>query len=170
MTVFPEGRPMSALAEFLRTEGKEIAAKAREMQSLLDEWKREVGQFLHWVRVAIGQADPDGALFVRQVPVYVREVRFGEYELPALEIVFGSTVVSVTPRSRFNMGFLKVGDPPTERPLEGRIDLTEGGRRYHAFRVNTPDGHRWFLTDEDRRKVTPVSHDAIQDVLLDLLK
>jgi hypothetical protein len=170
MTVFPEGRPMSALAEFLRTEGKEIAAKARENQALLDEWRKEVDQFLFWIRAAITEADAEGTLFVRQVPKYLREVRFGEYELPALEIVFGATVVSVTPRARFLVGELKVGDPPVEYPLEGWFELTDGALEYHAYRVRTPDGVRWFLTDRGQRKVTPLTRDSIQDVLLELLR
>lgn len=161
---------MSALAEFLRTEGKEIAAKARENHDLLFEWLGDVDQFLAWVKEAIKEADPEGTLFVRQVPKYLREIRFGEYELPSLEIVFGATVVSVIPRARFLAGELKAGDPPAEYPLEGKIDLTDGPRVYHAYRVRTPDGSRWFLTDRDRRKVTPVTREAIQDVLLDLLR
>lgn len=161
---------MSALAEFLRTEGKEVAAKARENQALLDEWRKDVDQFLFWVRGAIQEADPEQTLFVRQVPKYLREIRFGEYELPALEIVFGATVVSVTPRARFLAGELKVGDPHGDRPLEGKLDLTDGARVYHAYRVRTADGIRWFLTDPDRRRVTPLTRQAIQDALLDLLK
>ena len=163
---------MSQLAEYLKTTGKEISAKTKENRPLLDEWKRDVEQFLSTVQNAIESADTDKVLFLRRSRVLLREVRFGEYELPSLEIVLGDTEVRVEPRARFNVGRLKDPVSGSEYPVEGRIDITDGVRRYLAYRVPLVEkGHYgWWVCDEDRHRVRFWSDLVIQDVVLDLLQ
>jgi hypothetical protein len=162
---------MSQLAEYLKTTGKEISAKVRENKPLLDEWRRDVEQFLQTVQSAVEAADTEQVLFLRRSRVLLREVRFGEYELPSLEIVLGDTEVRVEPRARFHMGRLKDPQDGTEFQVEGRIDITDGVRRYLAYRVPVLEkGHGWWICDEDRKRVRFGRDEVIQDVILDLLK
>ncbi len=161
---------MSQLAEYLKTTGKEISAKAQENKQSLDEWRRDVDQFLQVVRSAVEAADSERVLFIRKSRVYLREVRFGEYELPSLEIVLGDTEVKVEPQGRFNVGRLRTPDGSAFQ-IEGRVDITDGTRRYLAYR--TPlleNGHGWWVCDEDRKDPRFWKDEVIQDVILDLLK
>jgi hypothetical protein len=161
---------MSQLAEYLKTTGKEISAKAQANKPLLDEWRRDVEHFLQVVQSAVEAADSERVLFIRKSRAYLREVRFGEYELPSLEIVLGDTEVKVEPRARFNVG--RVTDPETgdEFRVEGRIDITDGIRRYLAYRVPMENGQGWWIIDEDRKHARRWKDEVIQDVILDLLK
>ena len=111
----------------------------------------------------------ESVLFIRKSRVYLREVRFGEYELPSLEIVLGDTEVKVEPQGRFNVGRLRTPDGG-DFQVEGRVDITDGSRRYVAYRVSVENGPVWYICDEDRRLVRRWKDEVIQDVILDLLK
>jgi hypothetical protein len=161
---------MSALAEFLRTEGKEIARLAADRQQILDEWRRDVEAFLALVRSAVEAADAEHVLFLKKSTRFLREQRIGEYELPTLAVVLGNTEVAVEPRARFNVGRVPLDSPDPGRQIEGRIQIGPPGECYHALRVKAAVGFEWVIVDRDYRTVRPATAEVIQQVLLDLLK
>lgn len=163
---------MSALAEFLRTEGKEIARLAADRQQILDEWRRDVEAFLALVRSAVEAADTERVLFLKKSTKNLREQRIGEYELPSLGVVLGKFEVTVEPVARYNAGFISTDGGDIGRRIEGTIWIREGkyGPRYSAHRLKEGDGFIWVIVDDDRRQVRPATVEVIQDVILELLK
>jgi hypothetical protein len=166
---------MSRLAEYLITTGKEISAKSRESQGLLKEWQDSVEQFMRDVQSLLEVADPDKVPYIRRTVEVRWEQRFGEYRLPAMDIMLGDTLVRVIPRSRFNVGRLQLPGATAAVPIEGRIDLKGPGQIDQAFRVPTPEGHKWFLSDEycppsGERTLIPFAIESIQNIVLELLR
>ena len=133
------------LSEFLQEKAKDESQ--RERFRLRDEWvdasNRLIGQFRLWLQ----NADTLGVLEVWEQDVEHLEERAGAYRVPDLYIRLGGTDVKVRPVSSSAVGTIREGDGVGNR-LRGRVDITDGGRRYILYRTVQEGEERWYALDE----------------------
>jgi hypothetical protein len=167
----------TSFQEFLRqkTEGSNWKDRGRNRQEWLDALTRLFDQIRAWIR----EADPEGVLELVSYQVQRVEDRLGVYDAPAMKIRLNLDFVDIQPMGRFAIGTFsfqqfqalwrneqKWGDLSG-----GRVDMTDGERRYILLRSITDGRDCWYAVPGDRDGV-PAPFDArcLQAILQDLWK
>jgi len=150
--------------EFLKEKAKEKDHVERRQRR--EEWvaaiSRLIAQFLTWLQ----EADPEGVLEIFPVDLEKAEQGLGPYQVPGLTIRLSEAVVQVIPVARNVVGYVGTrGDHGVK--AEGRIDMTDGARKYILYRT-LADGEHWYVLDE-RYQPTPLDRERFVAVLQDLL-
>jgi hypothetical protein len=159
--------------EFLRQ--KAAASDWKERSLNRDLWLGALNQLFNQVREWLREADPDGVLEIVPYQVQRMEERLGIYDAPALKIRLGTESVDVRPVGRFSIGPIFSRTPKdslsprgTDQPPKGRVDITDGDRRYMLLRAGGEGPDRWFVMDNDLQE-TPFDRARLEAILQDLL-
>jgi hypothetical protein len=158
--------------EFLRqkTAGSDIRERNHNRAEWVGALRRLLDQIQDWLRAA----DPEGLLEVEPYEVQRAESRLGIYDAPALKIRLNTDEADLLPIGRYAFGPLSAvvhralhGVAGTDGPAAGRVDITDGERRYMLFRDIKADPERWFAVD-DQARVNPFDQAHLEAILQDL--
>jgi hypothetical protein len=156
---------MKTLREFLEEKARIPGQEERRQRR--EEWvacvQRIMQQFSDW----LAEADTLGVLEIVPLDLERIEQGLGNYRVPGWSIQFEDTVIKILPVGRNVLGFL---GPETEKPLrpQGRIDVTDGARRFILYRVLQDDGEQWLVVD-DKYRVTPLDRQRFEAMIQELL-
>jgi hypothetical protein len=168
-----EHTPALSFREFLRAKAEELGIRDRHRRR--NEWlgalHRLADQLQDWLR----QSDPEGLLDIEPYEVARSEHKLGNYNAPALKIRFGPRGVDIVPMSRdvISTVFDVATGPSTSlmaeaTPFAGRVDVTDGFRKFNLFRQIRDDEDHWWVRDEHDR-FTPLNSDSWERILQVLL-
>jgi len=151
-------------AEKLRAEGSRAAQKR-------DEWVAAVDRLNRQIREWLTQADPDHKfLEVRERPYPLREEGIGAYEVHGLSICLGPREVRVEPIARNVAGpFSATGVIHVNRAY-GRVDLTDGLRKFMIFRIEKDPEDRWNIIEQDGFRMQTFDQSAFEEAFKSLLE
>ncbi len=142
--------------EFLRQ--KADGSGVRERNRNRGEWLSALNALFEQIRDWLRAADPDD--LIESVPYEVQRVEghLGIYDAPALKIRLGAEEVDVVPVGRYAIGpwtaqSMKslLGIEGTDGPVAGRVDITNGERKYLLLRDASTGKDRWYAVDEYSR-------------------
>jgi hypothetical protein len=157
---------MMTFQEFLHKKAAEQHQHERRQRR--DEWIAAVGRLFDQIRAWLAEADPDHLLDVVPLEVQSIEASLGVYNIPSLKIGVGDSSVQIVPRGRDALGI--VGGPGgLGIRAEGRVDITDGVRKYILYRSLQDGQERWFLLDQDFRP-HPLDRARLEAALQDLLE
>jgi hypothetical protein len=95
---------------------------------------------MNWIQ----ESDPKGLLIIERMELARTEPRLGTYTAPALKISLGDAAVRVVPMGRDVRGSYR-NDEGTERRYEGRVDITDGLRKYVLYRIADEGSQAWIV-------------------------
>jgi hypothetical protein len=131
------------------------------------EWCRAYAglkdQICRWLR-----EDGDGKIRINSEWIERREEGLGAYTIEALRVDIGASSVNVVPVSRNVIAHI---NPPGggEFRGEGRVDITDGARKYYLYRTIQDGTDVWYVVDERRHEVTPLTRERFQEIVIDLM-
>jgi hypothetical protein len=164
-----EEETMNTLAEFLTEQAQQMQAHAPEWKKKRDEWVQAVNRLTDQLEVWVRRADAPGILDVERVKVTRREEGVGVYEVPVLAVNLGPRRVEVIPVARNTVGSVQErADGPGQR-TQGRVDITNGIRKYLLYRL-AGDAGEWVLLDELDHRPRPLDETAFGAALVSLLR
>jgi hypothetical protein len=165
----------TSFQEFLRqkVEGSDWRDRNRTRGEWLGALNRLLDQIQDWLR----ELDPEDVLELITYQVERVEERLGVYDAPALKIRVNTDAAEILPMGRFAMRPLSLQGlllqnmpsiPVDQQRHEGRVDITNGERRYVLLR-RIEDGHdRWYALRKMDRAV-PFDRTCFEEILKDLL-
>jgi hypothetical protein len=155
---------MTSFQEFLHKKAEEQHQGLRRDRR--DEWilavKRLNEQISEWLR----EADPEKLLDVMPLVFDKAETGLGPYKVPGLKIGLGDLSVQVIPVARNVVGSPRLlGDGAQ---LAGRVDITDGIKKYVIRRILSEGAEFWEVLDE-HFGAAPFDQARLESILQDLL-
>jgi hypothetical protein len=154
---------MLTLREFLHNKAQEENQTQRRERR--NEWiaDRLIKQICAW----LAEADPDKVLEIIPLDLEKAEPELGVYRVPGLKLVAGDASVQVVPVGRNVVGLV---GPRGEVSLraEGRVDITDGVRKYILYRTLQDGRENWYALNE-RFEATVLDRGRLEAILVDLL-
>jgi len=168
-----ENAPTLSFREFLRTKSDEFGVGDRHRRR--QEWLAALNNLQRQLREWLHQSDPEGLLDVEPYDVARTERKLGTYDAPALKIRLGPGEVGIVPMSReiTTTVFDVATEPSTSLTagaisFAGRVDVTDGSRKYNLYRQIRGGEDHWWIHDE-RDRLTELDSDSFERILQDLL-
>lgn len=171
--------PTLSFREFLKAKAEEYGV--RDRHRLRDEWLAAVNQLLAQLQEWLQQADPEGLLDIIRYKVARTEQGLGTYDAPAMKIRFGPGEVDVVPMSRGlkppnfpaatgpRSSSSTPGSPTFSPPsYGGRVDLTDGYRKYNLYRNRSGLHDVWEVPD-DGGGLNELTSGLFEQIVQDLL-
>ncbi len=163
----------TSFQEFLRQKAE--GTDSRDRNRLRAEWLGALNRLLDLIRDWLREADPDDLLEVVPYEVQRVEDRLGVYDAPAMKIRLGPDGVDIVPVGRFSLGPVSVKalfNLPVSRdksdPIWGRVDITNGERKYLLLRFIDAGQDQWWMVDEQSR-TDLLDQQHLETILRDLL-
>ncbi len=159
---------MSTLTDFLKEEAQRLRAESQSAQERRDEWIASLGRLMPQLRQWLEQADTEKVLNVVDSPASLEEEGLGKYTVPRLKITLGTRRINVLPFARNVVGSLPGSEPPLK--LQGRVDVVGPDEKYMLYRVQTPEGEKWFIVDDERYRFQPLDKASFEAAVLSMLQ
>jgi hypothetical protein len=151
--------------EFLEKQAQQ--RHPRERRERREEWIAAVARLINQVRGWLDESDPDKVLAVVPMEIEAIESGLGTYTVQSLKISLDDAAVQVVPVGRNVVGIVgPQGD--AEVRAEGRVDITDGIRRYILYRTLKDGQEKWYALDE-RFQAAPLDRGRLEGILQDLL-
>jgi hypothetical protein len=150
--------------EFLRHKADEQRQPERRQRR--EEWIAAIGRLLDQLRAWLAESDPEHLLDVVQLELEKVEPGLGLDKAPSLEIGVGDAKVRVVPVGRNVVGAVDAHGNGGAR-AEGRVDVTDGVRKYILYRVIRDGQDHWYALNE-AFKATPLDRERLEAILQDL--
>ncbi len=151
--------------EFLEKQAQQ--SRHTERRERREEWIAAVDRLVKQLRAWLAESDPAGVLDVVPIEIERAEPDLGIYRIPGLKISLGESAVQVVPVGRNVVGTVGTqGD--VARRAEGRVDITDGIRRYICYRTLIDGQETWYALDE-RFQAAPLDKARVEGILQDLL-
>jgi hypothetical protein len=161
---------MGSLKEFLQRQKNESLANESSVLAARDEWVACVNGLLERIREWLAAADPEHILTLSETTYEIRESGLGTYSVPGLTISLGPRVVRIEPVARYVVGPLSSTGVLHVLRAFGRVDMTDGLRRYYLYRTEMQPEDRWEIIEEDSRQLTRLEQDSFERALQSLLE
>jgi hypothetical protein len=161
-----KGRESLSFRDFLKAKADELGVRDRHRRR--GEWLGAIHRLLEQMRDWLRESDPEGVLDIEPYEVSRTEQNLGTYDAPALKIRLGAGEVDVRPIGR-EVPFMAIrgasGDATT---FSGRVDITDGYRKYNLYREINQGKDLWQISDE-RNKFSYLNAESFERILQDLL-
>jgi hypothetical protein len=151
--------------EFLEKQAQQSHHK--EGRERREEWITAVGRLIEQMRAWLAESDPASVLDVVLIEMEKAEPGLGIYKIPSLKISLGEAAVQVVPVGRNAMGIVDAQGDVGMR-AEGRVDITDGIRRYILYRTLKDGKEKWYALDE-RFQAAPLDSTRLEGILQELL-
>lgn len=151
--------------EFLEKQAQQ--SRTKERRERREEWMQAVGRLTGQLRGWLAESDPTGVLDVVPVEMEKAEPGLGTYRVPGLKISLGAASVEVVPVGRNVVGVVGPHGDVGVR-AEGRVDITDGVRRYILYRTLQGGQETWHALD-DHFQAAPLDRARLEGILQDLL-
>lgn len=147
------------------TEQQKKQPSDEEREQKKQEWLNALealyGQLHAWVR----QDDPQEIMKIWRASETIEEEELGFYQAPSLRFVLHHHLVAAKPVARNVIGPGRGGSLPYIKG-EGRVDLTDGVRKWHLYRVRgTENQHRWVIVAQDQLTFKDLDKATFEDAL-----
>lgn len=139
----------------------------QERRERRNEWIAAVERLLNQLRTWLAESDPAKVLDVVPVEVERAEPDLGAYRISSLKISLGDGAVQVIPIGRNVVGVVGPRGAGGIR-AEGRVDITDGIRKYILYRTLDDGQEKWYALDEDFQAAL-FDRGRLEAILLDLL-
>jgi hypothetical protein len=156
---------VKTLSEFLKDKSREMSQDER--RKLRDEWSSAIDQLTAQLHNWLKEADTDGILDVVPELIEKREEGLGAYKVRSLEVRLGGATVRVVPVGRNVVGFIGPRGDVGVR-AQGRVDITDGVRKYILYRTVEDGQDRWWALD-DRYQASALDRGRFEAIMQDLL-
>ena len=158
------------LREFLESQEEQLKAGQPQAIKRRDEWIAAVDRLEGRIRDWLASSDPRGLLEVRAESCELREQGIGLYRVGRLVMAMGPRIVRLDPVARNVVGPLSSTGVVHVIRAYGRMDLTDGLRRYYLYRTEVEPEDRWSLIKEDGYDLQPLNQASFEAALQDLLE
>jgi hypothetical protein len=157
--------------QFLREKAEKYGVPERHRDRA--EWLLAITKLLDQIREWLKASDPEELTDI--VPYVVQRVErpLGIYDAPAMKIRLGAAEVSIVPIGRYAIGPVPAkilshsGLEEASGPVAGRVDITNGERKYLLLRNVSTGQDRWYALDE-RSNATLLDQSRLETILQDL--
>jgi hypothetical protein len=146
----------------------------RERNRNRGEWLKALQGLLTQIEDWLHDADAENLLETMRYDVERVEDRLGIYDAPALKIRLGADEVDVVPVGRYAIGPLPAqaikslpGVEATDGAAAGRVDITNGERKYLLLRDISSGEDRWHAVNE-RSQMVLFDRAYLETILQDL--
>jgi hypothetical protein len=156
---------MTTFQDFLEKQAQRQGQKARAARR--QEWIAAVDRLVGQLRMWLAESDPKHLLNVVQFEIERAEPDLGSYNISSLKIGLGDNAVEVTPVGRDAVGIVGAHSDNGVR-AEGRVDITDGARKFILYRTLSGGEERWHALDE-RFHAEPFDKHRLECILQDLL-
>jgi hypothetical protein len=132
-----------------------------------EEWITAVRGLLEQLQTWLAESDPGKVLDV--VPIELRRIEpdLGLYLAPGLKISLNHAAVEVLPVGRNVVGMVGPHGDAGIR-ADGRVDITDGVRKYILYRTLNNGREKWYALDE-RFQARPLDRSRFETILQELL-
>jgi len=165
----PEAKGRESLLsfrDFLKAKADELGVRDRHRRR--GEWLGAIHRLLDRIRDWLRESDPEGVLDIEPYEVSRTEQDLGTYDAPALKIRLGAGEVDVRPIGR-GVPFMAIrGASGDATEFSGRVDITDGYRKYNLYREINQGKDLWQISDE-RNRFTYLNAESFERILQDLL-
>ena len=162
---------MGSLKDFIAEQAEKLRTEEPEAVRKRDEWVAAVNRLNRQIEEWLAQADPDHkVLLVRKAPYQLREEGIGTYEARGLSISLGRREVRVVPIAR------NVADPLSATGVihvnraYGRVNLSDGLKKFMIFRVEKDSEDRWNIIEQDGFRMQALDQAAFEEAFKSLLE
>ncbi len=161
--------------EFLKQKAEE--SDWRDRNRSRSEWLLTLNHLFAEIRKWLREADPEGLLEVVPYQVERVEQRLGIYDAPALKIRLGTNSIDILPMGRHVTNHLQLQNMlviPSNVGRwgdlsGGRVDVTDGERRYQLLRSTEAGQDRWYAWSV-KPPLLVFDRDRLEEILQDLLR
>ena len=162
---------MGSLKDFIAEQAEKLRTEEPRAARKRDEWTAAVDRLNQRIREWLTQADPDQKILeVRERPYPRREEGIGAYEVRGLSIALGPREVRVEPIGRNVAGPLSATGVIHVHRAYGRVDLTDGLKKFMIFRVERDPEDRWNIIEQDGFRMQPFDQSAFEEAFKSLLE
>lgn len=158
---------MPRLSDFLSEKAKDLNQVERKRRR--DEWVESVTRLMAQFRTWLREADPQNLLTISGHDLDKLEQGLGAYRVPALDIEFEDALVRIVPVGRNVIRFRNMGGTVQTLQAEGRVDITDGARKYTLYRTQTDGADRWVAVGESEVNPQPLDQALFERIMLELL-
>ncbi len=162
---------MGSLKDFIAEQAAKLRTEAPQAAQKRDEWVAAVDRLNQQIREWLTQADPDHkVLEVSERPYHLREEGIGAYEVRGLSISLGPREIRVEPVARNVAGPVSATGVIHVIRAYGRVDLTDGLKKFMIFRVETDPEDRWSIIEQDGYRMRSFDQSAFEEAFKSLLE
>jgi hypothetical protein len=155
---------MTSFQEFLHKKAEEQDQPSRRERR--DEWIAAVNRLITQIDTWLREADPAGILDLIDIDFDKAESALGRYKINGLKIVVGDLSAQVVPVAGKVVGSSWVQGDGAQ--LAGRVDITNGIKKYIVMRVIKDGVETWEVRDE-KFGAAPLDRARLESILQDLL-
>jgi hypothetical protein len=117
----------------------------------------------------LDEADSEKLLTVYDQEYERLEQGLGMYKVSGLNVGLGDSLVKIIPVSRNVVGFVvPQGGTQVEVRAAGRVDISDGIRKYTLYRTLSDGQEQWYALDE-RSRTTLLDRTRFEEIMQDLL-
>ncbi len=162
---------MSSLKDFIAEQAEKLRTEEPLAAQKRDEWIAAVDRLNQQIEEWLAQADPDHHVLQVSERLYpLREEGIGSYEARGLSIRLGPREVRVEPIARNVAGPLSATGVISVNRAYGRVDLTDGLRKFLIFRVEKDPEDRWNIIEQDSFRMRTFDQSAFENAFKSLLE
>jgi hypothetical protein len=142
--------------------------RADQRQELIEDWTDAVAALFAQMVQWMAEDDPERMLRIETGKITKDEEGLGAYEVALMRVSLGVRSVDLIPVGRNVVGGIgRRGDLGFRS--EGRVDMTNGVEKYMLYRAVTPQGKEWMIVEDEQYRVIPLTREAFEAALQDLL-
>ncbi len=143
-----------------------------EREQKKKEWLHALESLYGQLRTWLSQDDPQEVVKTWMGSESIEEEELGVYSAPSLKFVLHHRMVTAKPVARNVIGPARSGvltEPIAPVRGEGRVDLTDGLRTFHLYRVRDVENKpRWVIVNQDQLTFKDLTKVAFEDALQSL--
>jgi hypothetical protein len=152
----------SSLRDFLKEKAREQSQRERLVRR--QEWVNAVSRLIDQCEAWLLEADPERVLQIVRLEFDKVEAGLGNYTVPGLKVSLDETKITIMPVGRNVASHRDIA----KVRAAGRIDISDGARRYILYRNEQGDGDSWVVWDEQYRE-TQLDQARFEEIMKDLL-
>ena len=166
----PEAKGRESLIsfrDFLKAKADELGVRDRHRRR--GDWLGAIHRLLDQIRDWLRESDPEGVLDIEPYEVSRTEQDLGLYiRRTSIEDPTRAGEVDVRPIGR-EVPFMAIrGASGDATEFSGRVDITDGYRKYNLYREINQGKDLWQISDE-RNRFTYLNAESFERILQDLL-
>ncbi|MEJ7639918.1 MAG: hypothetical protein WKF75_18600 [Singulisphaera sp.] len=161
---------MGSLKQFLEEEAGKLQTYLSEAARKRDEWVGAVDRLTSRMKEWIGEADSGGVLVLQDRMFTLREEGIGAYEIHGLSIGLGPREIRLEPVARNVAGPHSATGVIHVSRAYGRVDMTDGLRKFVIFRLEREPEERWNIIEQDSYAMQLFNQQSFEAAVQSLLE
>jgi hypothetical protein len=155
---------MTSFKEWVKQKTEESSSSERAQ--LVNDWVHACLRLREQIKTWLTE-EGEGRIVFGELVVERVERGLGPYSLPKLVIQVGDESAELVPLGRKVMGSVGLRGGPEYRSA-GRVDLTNGTRKYMLYRTIQAGEDVWYVVD-DSSEISLLTKERFLEILMDLM-